>query len=179
MFIISTINMTGQDIFSRKDIKASRYNQIPIFWPQPVIYSRIRWKQESVKLRIIYEATKPWKAYSSNDYLWSSWNSLKGGSDFCDPQILIDLAGGINPLIEYFLTENTDSCLEVETSHIIKEDEALRIIQKVTGLSNPLDISKLSKESRNDMLSRIKKEGIPVRQLSRLTGIDRNIIQRA
>ena len=128
-----------------------------------------------------YILQNPMKAgiCKTQNYSWSSWNSLKGGSDFCDPQILIDLAGGINPLIEYFLTENTDSCLEVETSHIIKEDEALRKIQKVTGLSNPLDISKLSKESRNDMLSRIKKEGIPVRQLSRLTGIDRNIIQRA
>ena len=115
----------------------------------------------------------------AQDYPWNSWKHLTDGSELFDLQLLIDLAGGINPLIEYFLTENNDNCLEAENNHILKEDEALRRIQAISGLSNPFDISKLSKENRNEMLSRIKKAGVPVRQLSRLTGIDRNIIQRA
>ena len=114
----------------------------------------------------------------TQNYPWSSWKYLTVKSELFDLQLLIDLAGGINPLIEYLLTENSDNCLEIENNHIMKEEEALRKIQTLTGLTNPLDIAKLSKDNRNEILSRIKKESIPVRQISRLTGIDRNIIQR-
>ena len=128
-----------------------------------------------------YILQNPMKAgiCKTQNYPWSSWKYLTKKSEFCDPQLLIDLMDGIDSLIEYILTENNDNCLEVENKHILKEDEALCKIQRITGLSNPLEIAKLSRANRDELLRRIKREGIPVRQLSRLTGIDRNIIQRA
>ena len=113
------------------------------------------------------------------DYLWSSWNYLKERSDFCDPEVLIRIAEGYDRLMEYLVMENEDTCLEAEDRHILTDDEALLKIRKAAGISNPFELLVLPRAQRNDLLRLLKNEEIPVRQLARLTGLDRNIIQRA
>ena len=113
------------------------------------------------------------------DYLWSSWKYLTDRSDFCDPEILVRIAEGYDNLIQYLLAENEDSCLEAAERHVLTDDEALLRIRTAARINNPFELSALPIRQRNDLLKLLKKEGIPVRQLARLTGLDRNIIQRA
>ena len=61
----------------------------------------------------------------------------------------------------------------------LRDNEALMIIQAISGLKDPLLIQGLDQEARNELLAILKKKGITIRQLERMTGINRNTIQRA
>ena len=61
----------------------------------------------------------------------------------------------------------------------LTEKEALRTIQAISGLKDPLLIQGIDRDARNELLAILKKEGISIRQLESITGINRNTIQRA
>lgn len=59
------------------------------------------------------------------------------------------------------------------------DSEALGVIRSVSGLKDPTGIAKLGAARRNEVLCRIKRAGLSIRLIARLTGIGRNTIQRA
>ena len=75
--------------------------------------------------------------------------------------------------------DNEDRCMDYDTKDGYDDEEALQLLTKITGNSNPQNIQYLDRTTRDAMLRQMKAEGLTVRQLSRLTGINRNIIQRA
>ena len=82
-------------------------------------------------------------------------------------------------LEEYLETENHDTCLEYDSSGSTGDAEALELIRSILGGQNPQVIQDLEKDKRNSILIKLKEEGLSVRQISRLTGLNRNIVQRA
>lgn len=75
--------------------------------------------------------------------------------------------------------ENDDFCLEYDSTGAPGDAEVLAAIAKIFGNSNPQLLQSADKDFRDRVLSELKAQGISVRQLSRLTGINRNIVQRA
>ena len=128
-----------------------------------------------------YILQNPKKAGISNieTYPWNSWNELESEYDFCRSQILSDLTGGISAFKDYVRAENNDVCADIEEHTKISDDEALTIIRQITGLGNPIEIKDLPWEKRNEYLVRIKNQGLTIRQISRITALNKNMIQRA
>lgn len=128
-----------------------------------------------------YILQNPWKAgiCRPEEYAWSSWKSLTGKGNDCDISILVDLAGGLRELKSFVLIENTDEFLDMEQSQALSDSQAAEMALQITGVDNLQKIAAYGKEQRNMMLAQMKKAGISVRQISRLTGINRNVIQRA
>ena len=61
----------------------------------------------------------------------------------------------------------------------LKSDEkALSVFRDITGLNDPLVIRTMQRSERNEILLRMKQAGLTIRQIERMTGINRNIIQR-
>lgn len=117
-------------------------------------------------------------------------------------QPIIELAGGKQKFIEFVLADDddgtgssgdsSDSGGSGEDEYFFPngyddfrpqrkwtEEQALALIRRISGLQSPMSIASLPKDTRKDLLRRFKKNGISIRQISRLTGIDRNSIQRA
>jgi REP element-mobilizing transposase RayT len=61
----------------------------------------------------------------------------------------------------------------------IKDSQALEIIKRIAHVSACSDLLNGDKDERDRVLALLKKEGLPIRQISRLTEINRGIIQRA
>ncbi len=112
-------------------------------------------------------------------YPWSSWKSLDKQDDFCDIRQIAAIAGGCQELKDFVLQQNNDQCLDADSVHVLSEEDALREALRITGGVIPLKVSHYPKEEMNLLLSRMKKAGLSIRQISRLTGINRNTIQRA
>lgn len=113
------------------------------------------------------------------EYPWSSWGAMDGIPNFCSIETLLEIAGSDAALKDFVLQKNEDECLDADTIHPLTEKEALREIQRVTGETDPQKIAGYSKKERNEIVQRLKAKGLSVRQISRLTGLNRNIIQRA
>ena len=112
-------------------------------------------------------------------YSWNSWDSLENPQDFCDIEQIVSIAGSRKALKEYVLEKNNDQCLEADSSHKLSESEALQEAMRITGGENPLQVALYPKDKRNTLIAQMKKAGLSIRQISRLTGINRNIVQRA
>lgn len=82
-------------------------------------------------------------------------------------------------LYGFLNTENSDRCLEYDSASTYSDADALVLLEAVSGSKNPQSTQSLDKASRDGMLRQLKTAGLTVRQISRLTGINRNIIQRA
>jgi hypothetical protein len=61
----------------------------------------------------------------------------------------------------------------------IRDSEAAELMKRIANVKNCLDIIEIEREERNRIIAFLKAENLTIRQISRLTGINRGIIQRA
>ena len=95
----------------------------------------------------------------------------------------VQLLGGKDKVCQFVCdaedSENIVLLEPEEKRRILADSSALPVIRKISGLESPMEIQSIEKKARLDLLAQLKKAGLTVRQLERLTGINRNIIQRA
>jgi len=72
-----------------------------------------------------------------------------------------------------------DECLEVQELKRISDSEAQKIFCNVSRCANASEFQALSREIRNRCLVQLKEKGLSVRQIERLTGINRGLVQKA
>ena len=69
--------------------------------------------------------------------------------------------------------------MDVEEKKRFTDQEALTLITSVYKTSNLSELQKLDKIARDKYLSELKQEGLSVRQIARLTGINRGVVLKA
>ena len=82
-------------------------------------------------------------------------------------------------LREYLNAENNDRCLEYDSNGSLEDAAVLKMISSMIDNENPQQLQSAEKCVRDEILRELKRSGISIRQISRLTSINRNIIQRA
>lgn len=113
------------------------------------------------------------------DYPWSSWNEIVSLTGFTKPGILYDIAGNNLDLLEYLVSDNEDSCLDIDNIKIKTDSEALDVIRSVFDDPDMSKIKLLPRQERDHLIRRLKDAGLSARQISLYTGLGRNIIQRS
>ncbi|MDF2548759.1 MAG: transposase IS200-family protein [Anaerosolibacter sp.] len=152
-----------------------------------------RFKSEAVEtdehflmvLRYIHQ--NPVKAGITKDmgkYLWSSYREYVEMPIHTDINFALDIFSedrikGIQ-LFQAFMSEkNNDQCLEYKERIKISDKEIIDYFEQL-GVANISELQKLEKERRNEIIREIKKvEGVTIRQISRVTGIPKSIVDRA
>lgn len=81
---------------------------------------------------------------------------------------------------EFINMENEDECLEITETRKINDAGAVKIIREYCRVDAPSALQGFDIDRRNSCLRALKQTyGLSIRQLERLTGINRGIIQRA
>lgn len=118
------------------------------------------------------------------DFEFSSWGEYEGTVEpafqVCDIKTVLnripfkDLEEWVNDPLD-----DDIQCLEHEKS-VSKpsDDQVWQQIIKLTGVTNSSDYQKLNKDKQRETLRTLLDNGASVRQLQRLTGLGRGIIQR-
>ena len=113
----------------------------------------------------------------AGDYKWSSYHMYGLQGTFMDQSQLMLLFDSKNKYIEFIETINDDECLEYDYK---KNDEwAKRIIRKRLNIESGTVIQNYDRCKRDESIRILKHEGISVRQIERLTGLNRGVIQNA
>jgi len=117
------------------------------------------------------------------EYKWSSIN------EYLDKQIVVDTGFTLKILSEdrteavelfrqYMNEYNEDKCLENEEKHLISDQEVISYFAQY-DIININELKKLEKSKRNKIIGAVKsKKGVTIRQLSRITGISKSVIER-
>ena len=92
------------------------------------------------------------------------------------------LFNGLEDFVSFHESWQPEPQLEQESPPAHKrfsDEEAIRFAREVLGVDSVSSISALDKPARDHALARLKASGLTVAQVARITGVGRNIVQRA
>ena len=147
-----------------------------------------RYKSEAVEddaqllcvIRYIHRNPEKAGISKAQEYEWSSCAAYLGSAQNIDNQVALELFGGREGFTRFMAEEAEEAVqLEPETKPIIGDLVAKEIIRKELGKESGTWLQQSSKQERDQYLHRLKAHGLSIRQLERLTGINRGVIQRA
>ena len=132
-------------------------------------------------LRYIHQ--NPIKAKVSTDisqYEFSSYTEyLQDISIIVDKEFVYSIINKAK-FIEFNLENNDDICLDIEEqNNRINDSEAREIIKQVCGYSNASEIRKLDIAERNKCIKALKDGGLSIRQISRITGVSKYVVEKS
>ena len=114
---------------------------------------------------------------SMDKYRWSSYSIYENIPDFMDISLLKELIGNRLQYEKFLFQGSDDQCLEYENKH---DDEwAKEEVKRCLGVSSGTELQTYSKSKRDEALQKLKDSGLTIRQIGRLTGLGRNIVQQA
>jgi putative transposase len=151
-----------------------------------------RFKSENVEntayfltvLRYIHQ--NQMKAGLAKNVFESKWTSIH---EYIRKGNMVDIDLGLNLFspdrkkatklfIEYMKELNNDQCLDDKVKVRMPDSEVREYLQKL-GITTSSILQQMEKEKRDATLAKVKKlNGVTVRQLSRITGISKSVIDR-
>jgi len=119
-------------------------------------------------------------AEAVDGYEFSSYNDYIETKD----KTIIDTSFALSILtlkefIEFHNEMNDDKCLDITEVRRINDEKAKGIIYKVSKCKNPSEFQALNLYKRDKYIRRLKEKGLSIRQIERLTGINRGIVLKA
>lgn len=79
--------------------------------------------------------------------------------------------------INFHEQEVSERCLDIEENYRLTDREAIEIIYKVTKCKSLTEIQNLDRIKRNSLIRKLYLKGLSIRQISRLTGISKKIVE--
>ena len=119
---------------------------------------------------------------AAKDFEWSSFSEYYGEKNPIVKTKIIRDAMGSKTNFELFLSEanvqedrknNQSSC----NGSVDSKNEVL--VKRLLGVKSGTELQSYGKEKRNAALKLLKSKGITVREIERITGINRGVVQRA
>jgi putative transposase len=117
------------------------------------------------------------------DCKWTSINEYVGKVNMVDINKVLhlfspDMKIAMELFIQYMTEPNHDKYLDDDVKVRITDHEVLMNL-KTLGITNVALLQQMKKEKRDEAIASLKKiKGISLRQLSRVTGISKSVIQR-
>ncbi|MBR6219988.1 MAG: transposase [Clostridia bacterium] len=115
----------------------------------------------------------------AEDYRWSSYGDYLSPGEDIDNALALELIGGPKRFADWMRQEREENCLDIRDKQWIHDDEARKLICDTYKLTSGTQLQELNKKERDAALRWLKARGLTVRQLERLTGINRGVIQMA
>ncbi|WP_407400035.1 transposase [Treponema sp.] len=112
-------------------------------------------------------------------YRWNSFYALKNTRrrSFVDTEYVITLFGSRKKLMNFVYQRETINCMEYENMLVFTDCRVLELIKKLFGISSPYKLERLPIDEQKEKCSVLKKLGISMSQIARITGISRKIIR--
>ena len=111
-------------------------------------------------------------------YPWSSYSEIVKRREIIQTDFAEDFFGGKESLLEYILRENDDICMEPSPAPI-NDSRAKQIIHNRLHIESGTQLQSYEKNERDKALRILKENGLSIRQIERLTGINRGIVLKA
>lgn len=113
----------------------------------------------------------------ASEYIWSSYRRYDDPDSFVDTDVLRKLIGDWEQYAAFISAGNEDDCLEYNR-HDKDDIWAKEKIEEVLGLNSGTVLKGYDRIARDNALRSLREAGLSVRQIERLTGVGRGVIQR-
>ncbi|MDR0356810.1 MAG: transposase [Clostridiales Family XIII bacterium] len=123
----------------------------------------------------IGEPANAWTGY--DEYIGAAQSSLVD-TEFALSLFSTEPAEAISKFVIFMNESKNKGIGDNKERRKIRDLEAAEIIKRIANVKNCLDLIGIEREKRNQIIASLKEEELTIRQISRLTGINRGIIQR-
>ena len=114
---------------------------------------------------------------SVDEYEFSSYNEYVEQKRIVDTDFCLGMIAK-EQFIEFNNEYNEDVCLDISENFCrLTDDEAMSIIQKISKCKTVSEIQLLEKKRRNILIQKSYQKGLSIRQISRITGISKKIVE--
>lgn len=136
-------------------------------------------------LRYIHQ--NPIKAGITNSvagYKWSSYHEYINKQKIIDAEFILELFSteketGKKEFEKYMNEINEDECLDYKERHRIADDELIKLIEEKHGVKKGF-FHLLGKQEKDRVLKNLKAiDGVTIRQLARVTGVSKYMVEKA
>ena len=111
-------------------------------------------------------------------YEWSSYSKYGNPASFVDTTVLVEMLGSFEDYRAFL--DSVEDEPEKRTAVFAHNDEwAKSVIREVLNGENGMVLKSYDAEKRDEILRMLKAKGLSIRQIARLTGISKSVIQRA
>ena len=124
--------------------------------------------QNPVKAKLCTEAEQ---------YVYSSMREYLGNSALTDTGFALSMIT-LDQFIAHHREENDDQCLDISDSLRLTDADATALLLKITHCENAIAFQQLDDDVKKQYIRRLHEQGISIRQLSRLTGASKKVIER-
>ena len=138
--------------------------------------------------RYIHQNPVNAKISKIEEYRWSSYQEYIKNSNIVETRMLMSIFGktkleSVPNFVEFHKSEKEDilgnDYLEYEMREKLTDNELKKIIEKLLKIESIMEIKRFNAEIRNQNLVKLKEiKGTSKSQISRVTGINRKIIER-
>ncbi len=157
-----------QDRFKSENVEDDRYLLVVLRYVH----------QNPVKAGIVREVAK---------YRWSSYGEyVKQRDILTDIDFVLDIFDtnrrrALEMFEEFMTAENKDKCLDDDPvkKKRLSDDNAGELIAKLTETSNVQILQQMNKNERDNIIRVLKERGATIRQLVRISGLSRRIVEKA
>ena len=113
------------------------------------------------------------------EYPFSSYFAYIGGDDLVDTEFALSMLDQ-EAFISFNNAPNSDCCLDITPSvrKAVTDEQARDIIKKVSHCLTIVEFQSLDEKKKAQFVKLIHKKGVSVRQLSRLTGTTKGMIEK-
>ena len=115
-------------------------------------------------------------------YEWSSYREYVGRPFITNVEFVLQVFDNIDCFIAFHDSNANDNDYESKGTSPrkrIRDDVAISYAKTLLEMESIASVASLDKASRNRCLATLKEGGLPIEQIARITGIGRNIVQRA
>ncbi len=110
------------------------------------------------------------------EYRWSSFSSYGDRKSFLDQALTWELLRNKDEFREFMMTDGTEVYMEYQGRN---DDEwAKDVIRSVLGIRTGTMVQRFERQERDQTIRTLRSRGLSIRQIERLTGINRGIIQK-
>jgi REP element-mobilizing transposase RayT len=115
-----------------------------------------------------------------SDYPWSSYTEYIETPRIIDTDYIFSIMDK-KEFESFSRKEPTEKALDGDESKPIRitDEDAKKKIYELSGLANTTEIQHLDKNSKKHYLKKFKEAGMTIRQINRLTGISKGIVERS
>lgn len=113
------------------------------------------------------------------EYAWSSWREYADRPTIVVPDLVFGITGSKEQFLTFSTGADSEQFLDDEQRTRISDADGLEIIKKELKLKSGTQLQKMDREKRDTALRLLKEKGLSVRQIERLTGINRGVVLKA
>lgn len=113
-----------------------------------------------------------------NQYQWCNYRAYLGAKDFTDTEKVLSFFEGINEFISFINVDSDEKCMDISSVKytFVSDEIGKELVRKISGCKNVAEFQKLERDQRQLYIQKLKKAGLSVRQISRLTGVSKSIV---